>query len=30
MPAFDVVMPIVDHRICVGHLYANIRDIGRH
>jgi hypothetical protein len=30
MPAFDVVMPMVDHRICVRHLYANFRDIGGH
>ena len=30
MPAFDVVMPMTDHRICVRHLYANFRDIGRH
>jgi hypothetical protein len=29
MPAFDYVMPTVDHRICVRHLYANYRDIGR-
>jgi hypothetical protein len=27
MPAFDVVMPTTDHRICVRHLYANFRDI---
>lgn len=27
MPAFDVVMPTTDHRICVKHLYANFRDI---
>ena len=30
MPAFKVVMPLVDHRICVRHLYANFRDIGEH
>jgi hypothetical protein len=30
MPAFDYVMPTVDHRICVRHLYANYRDIGGH
>jgi Zn-finger domain-containing protein len=28
MTTFDVVMPIVDHRICIRHLYANFRDIG--
>jgi len=30
MPAFEVVIPMADHRICVRHLYANFRDIGRH
>lgn len=30
MPAFEVVIPNVDHRICVRHLYANFRDIGGH
>jgi hypothetical protein len=30
MPAFDVVMPMFDHRICIKHLYANFRDIGGH
>jgi Zn-finger domain-containing protein len=30
MLAFDVVMPMVDHRIYVKHLYANFRDIGGH
>ena len=30
MPAFNVVMPMVDHRICVRHLYANFRDISGH
>ncbi|XP_059454848.1 uncharacterized protein LOC132185016 [Corylus avellana] len=30
MPAFEVVMPMADHRICVRHLYANFRDIGGH
>ncbi|XP_059438654.1 uncharacterized protein LOC132171372 [Corylus avellana] len=30
MPAFEVVMPMVDHRICVRHLYSNFRDIGGH
>jgi hypothetical protein len=30
MPAFDYVIPTVDHRICVRHLYANYRDIGGH
>jgi hypothetical protein len=28
MLAFELVMPMVDHRICVRHLYANFRDIG--
>jgi hypothetical protein len=28
VPSFDVVMPMVDHRICVRHLYANFRDKG--
>jgi hypothetical protein len=30
MPAFEEVIPNVDHRICVRHLYANFRDIGGH
>lgn len=30
MLTFDYVMPTVDHRICVRHLYANYRDIGGH
>jgi hypothetical protein len=30
MPAFDYVMPTVDHRICVRHLYTNYKDIGGH
>lgn len=30
MPTFDYVMPTVDHRICVRHLYANYKDIGVH
>jgi hypothetical protein len=30
MPAFELVTSRVDHRICVRHLYANFRDIGRH
>jgi hypothetical protein len=30
MLAFEVVMPMVDHMICVRHLYANFRDIGGH
>jgi hypothetical protein len=28
MPTFELVMPMVDHRICVRHLYANFGDIG--
>jgi hypothetical protein len=30
MPAFEKVMPTLDHRICVKHLYANFRDNGGH
>jgi hypothetical protein len=30
MPAFEEVIPNVDHKICVRHLYANFRDIGGH
>jgi hypothetical protein len=30
MPAFELFMPSVDHRICVRHLYANFRDIRGH
>jgi hypothetical protein len=30
MPAFELVIPRVDNRICVRHLYANFRDIGGH
>jgi hypothetical protein len=30
MSAFQVVMPMADHRICVRHLYANFKDIGGH
>jgi hypothetical protein len=30
MPTFELVMPSVDHSICVRHLYANFRDIGGH
>jgi hypothetical protein len=26
IPSFDAVIPTVDHRICVRHLYANFRD----
>jgi len=28
IPSFDTVIPMVDHRICVRHLYANFRDNG--
>jgi hypothetical protein len=28
VPSLDVVMPMSDHRIYVGHLYANFRDKG--
>jgi hypothetical protein len=30
MPAFELIMPRVDHMICVRHLYANFKDIGDH